>query len=72
MHDLYAGCLMRTTLILDDKLILKASRLTGLKKKTLLVHKGLESLIAAESARRLAALAGTEPSLVRPKRRRGA
>jgi Arc/MetJ family transcription regulator len=56
---------MRTTLILNDELIEKAVRLSGLKEKTAVVHAGLEALIARESARRLAALAGSEPGLRR-------
>ena len=32
---------MRTTLILDDDLIARARRLTGLQEKTALVHEGL-------------------------------
>jgi Arc/MetJ family transcription regulator len=61
---------MRTTLILNDELIEKAVRLSGLKEKTAVVHAGLEALIARESARRLAALAGSEPGLRRAPRRR--
>lgn len=61
---------MRTTLILLDELIKKASKLTGIDEKTALVHAGLEALIARESARRLAALGGTEPKLEAPRRRR--
>lgn len=59
---------MRTTLILDDELLDKASRLAGLVGKTATVHAGLEALIARESARRLAALGGSEKAL-RPIRR---
>jgi Arc/MetJ family transcription regulator len=62
---------MRTTLILNDELLEKARRLTGLKEKTAMVHAGLEALVARESARRLAALGGSEKSL-RPARRRRA
>jgi Arc/MetJ family transcription regulator len=61
---------MRTTLILDDKLVERARDLTGLKQKTAVVHAGLEALIARESASRLAALAGSEKRLRRPPRRR--
>lgn len=61
---------MRTTLILDDALLEKAQSLTGLKEKTAAVHAGLTALIALESARRLAALGGTEKSLRLPRRRR--
>jgi Arc/MetJ family transcription regulator len=61
---------MRTTLILRDDLVQKAARLTGIDEKTALVHAGLEALVARESARRLAALEGTEPRLEGPRRRR--
>jgi len=61
---------MRTTLILRDELVQKATKLTGIGEKTALVHAGLEALIARESARRLAALGGTEPKLEAPRRRR--
>jgi Arc/MetJ family transcription regulator len=61
---------MRTTLILDDELIAKARGITGLEEKTALVHEGLRALIARESARRLAALGGSERSLRAARRRR--
>ena len=54
---------MRTTLNIDDKMIEKASRLTGVTEKTTLVRLGLEALIARESSRRLARLGGTEKGL---------
>jgi len=61
---------MRTTLILDENLLERARQLTGIRKKTALVRAGLEALIAREAARRLAALAGTEPALRSVRRRR--
>lgn len=61
---------MRTTLILKDDLVQKASKLTGIPEKTALVHAGLEALIAREAARRLAALGGSERRIVTPRRRR--
>lgn len=61
---------MRTTLIIEDDLIEKASKLTGVKEKTSLVRLGLEALIARESGRRLAKLGGTEKRLEIPRRRR--
>jgi Arc/MetJ family transcription regulator len=70
MHDLAILMHMRTTLILDEPLLEKARRVTGMREKTALVHAGLEALIARESARRLAALGGTEPGLQPPRRRR--
>ncbi len=54
---------MRTTLNLDDTLIEKASRLTGMKEKSILVREGLRALVERESARRLARLGGSEPEL---------
>ncbi len=63
---------MRTTLILDDDLLERARGLTGFKEKTALVHAGLEALIARESARRLAALGGSEKGLRGAPRRRAA
>ncbi len=62
---------MRTTLNIDDFLVKKASKLSGINEKTALVKAGLEALIARESSRRLAELGGTEKSL-RPTRRRKA
>ena len=60
---------MRTTINIDDDLLKKARELTGINEKTALVRRGLEALIALESAKRLAKLGGTEKSL-RPIRRR--
>ena len=62
---------MRTTLNIEDALIEKASRLTGITEKTSLVRLGLQTLIATESSKRLAKLAGTENTLEMIPRRRG-
>ena len=61
---------MRTTLALDDELLIKAQQLTGVSEKSALVREALKALIERESARRLARLAGTEPFLEAPARRR--
>ena len=61
---------MRTTLNIDDEILEKASRLTGIKGKTALVRIGLEALIARESSKRLAKLGGTERDLRPISRRR--
>ena len=61
---------MRTTLVLDDDLVTKAQRLTGIAEKTTLVREALGALIERESARRLARLGGTEPALTDIPRRR--
>ena len=63
---------MRTTLILDEALVEKAKRLTGLSEKTAVVHAGLRALIAQRSAARLAALGGTDRTARVPRRRRQA
>ncbi len=66
MTDAYEKCIlmhMRTTLNIDDELLEKASDLTGVSEKTALVRLGLETLVASESAKRLARLGGTEKKL---------
>jgi Arc/MetJ family transcription regulator len=63
---------MRTTINIDDKLLKTAAEMSGIKEKTSLVRKGLESLIALESSRRLAKLGGTEKGLRPVPRRRPA
>jgi Arc/MetJ family transcription regulator len=62
---------MRTTLNIEDNLMDKASKMTGIKEKTSLVRLGLEALIARESARRLARMGATQKQLKAIPRRRG-
>ncbi len=62
---------MRTTLNIEDNLIDKAAKITGIKEKTTLVKLGLEALIARESAKRLAKLGGTQKQLQEIPRRKG-
>ena len=54
---------MRTTLNIDEKILKRASKLTGIKEKTAFVRLGLETLISPESAKRLAVLGGSEKDL---------
>ncbi len=70
MHILCIYMHMRTTLNIDEKLLDKASKLTGIREKTSLVRRGLEALISLESAKRLARLGRTEKSLRPIPRRR--
>jgi Arc/MetJ family transcription regulator len=63
---------MRTTLNIEDNLMDKASKMTGIKEKTALVKLGLEALIARESGKRLAILGGTQKHLEAIPRRKGA
>jgi len=61
---------MRTTLNIEDELLGKASKLTGIEEKTTLVNRGLEALITIETSKRLAKLGGTEKKLKMIPRRR--
>ncbi len=70
MHNTCIHMHMRTTLNIDEDLLTKAARLTGIQEKTALVRRGLEALISLESSRRLARLEGTEKFLRGSPRRR--
>jgi Arc/MetJ family transcription regulator len=70
MHEWGILMHMRTTLNVDEALLRRAAKLTGISEKTSLVRMGLEALVARESARRLAELGGTEPRLAPVRRRR--
>ena len=70
MHTVNRVGAMRTTVNLDDVLIEKARKLSGIEERTALLHEGLRALIARESARRLAILGGSEPRLSDIPRRR--
>ena len=61
---------MRTTLNIEDELLDRAAKLTGIKEKTSLIRRGLESLIAIENGKRLAQLGGSEKGLKAIPRRR--
>jgi len=61
---------MRTTINLDDDLLLQAAQLTGMEEKTALVREALNALIERESAKRLAKLGGSESELECIPRRR--
>lgn len=61
---------MRTTVTIDDGLLERAAALTGLTERTALLREGLETLIRVESAKRLAALGGSDPKASPAPRRR--
>jgi len=61
---------MRTTLALDDDLVMLAQEYTGVSEKTALVREALKALIQRESALRLASLGGTAPEMKPVPRRR--
>jgi len=62
--------MMRTTVNIDDELMMAARKLTGIEEKTVLLRAGLKALIERESSRRLAKLGGSEPQISSVSRRR--
>ena len=62
---------MRTTVTIDDDLLAEAAELTGIHENATLLRHGLQTLIRVESARRLAALGGTDATASSAPRRRG-
>lgn len=61
---------MRTTMILDQVLLERAMKLTGISEKTAVVHAGLQALISHVSANRLAQLGGSDAKAESAPRRR--
>lgn len=61
---------MRTTLNLRHDLVEQAMAITRITEKTALIHAGLEALIAAEAAKRLARLGGSDMKATASRRRR--
>jgi len=61
---------MRTTINLDDSLVSEASKATGVKERSKLLHDGLRALIARENARAIIALGGSDADAWIPERRR--
>ena len=66
----HLGGLMRTTVNLDDELLIKATKMSGVNYRSLLLKEALTALIQRESARRLASLGGSEPQIKAIPRRR--
>ena len=63
---------MRTTVNIDDALLAKATRLAGPMDRSAMLSEGLKALIERESAKRLARLGGSQPTLeAAPRRRQG-
>jgi Arc/MetJ family transcription regulator len=63
---------MRTTVTLDDELLARAEQLCGDLERSALLKEALWALVQRESARRLAALGGSEPALKPIPRRQAA
>ena len=63
---------VRTTVNIDDELLAKAEKFTGINERATLVREAFKALIEREAARRLAKLGGTMPELEPTPRRRSA
>ena len=61
---------MRTTITIDDQLLEKAEKYTGIKERSALIREALTALVQREAARRLARLGGSDPNAEAAPRRR--
>lgn len=61
---------MRTTLTLNDELLTKARKYTGIEENSGLVNEALKALVEREAAHRAAALGGTMPGFKAAPRKR--
>jgi Arc/MetJ family transcription regulator len=61
---------MRTTVTLDDELLERAEKLTGIRERPALLREALKALIAREAAIRLARLGGSDPDATAARRYR--
>jgi Arc/MetJ family transcription regulator len=66
------GCIMHTTVTLDDDLLAQGELLCEDLERSALLKEALRALVQRESAKRLAALGGSEPELKPIPRRRSA
>ena len=62
---------MRTTVDLNEKMVVDAMSATGIKKKTELLEAGIQALISREAAKRLAKMWGSIPNFKPGRRLRG-
>lgn len=53
---------MKTTLLLDLDLLMRAREATGISSKTQVIHEGLKSLLEREARRSLLLAKGSAPS----------
>jgi hypothetical protein len=60
----------RTTVNIREDLLRRARAATGIKRKTDLIHAGLEALIVRQALHDLAAMGGSIPDAKAPPRRR--
>ena len=60
---------MRTTVTIDDDLVGKAEKYTGIKERSALLRAALTALIEREAGLRLARLGGSDPDAAAAPRR---
>ena len=61
---------MRTTVNIDEVLMLRAAEYSGITSRSLLINAGLTALVERGAARRLALLGGSDPNAAAAPRRR--
>jgi Arc/MetJ family transcription regulator len=61
---------MRTTVVLDDEMMIKAEAYTGIKEKSALVREAFKALLEREAGRRMILLGGSDPKAEAAPRRR--
>lgn len=61
---------MRTTVTLDDDLLAEVEQLSGIRDRSQLLREALLEMRHRLASQRLALLAGTEPDVLAPPRRR--
>lgn len=61
---------MRTTIKLDDELLAKAQRYTGITEKSEIVREALRALVQREASRRMILMGGSDPDATAGPRRR--
>lgn len=57
---------MRTTVTIEDDLLLEAQKITGTSEKSALINQALREVIEADAARRLIRRGSSMPELVVP------
>ena len=57
---------MRTTIAIDDELLARAEKYTGLTERSALVRRALTELVQREAGRRLALMGGSDPDAWAP------
>lgn len=61
---------MRTTVTVDDELMAKAMKYTGISERSSLIQRAIKELVEREAGRRMALLGGSDPSATAAPRRR--